>query len=136
MGNQSADILNAIVSGISHQPPVEIHRAAIKALLGALHFVENYFSEQRSRDCIMEMIISSAQSPDKEIRYFSVQCLVRTAEFYYQYLAPYFDSIWKVTFTIIKNDDPEVAQQAIEFWSSLCDVELKLFSYIEEEVSQ
>lgn len=33
---------------------------------------------------------------------------------------------------IIKNDIEKIAQQAIEFWSSICDMELKLFSYIEQ----
>ena len=64
--------------------------------MGALNFVGKYFEEKQPRDFIMNVIISSATSPDETVRLFSMQCLVRTAEFYYEYLAPYFESIWQV----------------------------------------
>jgi len=130
--SQSADILNAIISGANIGQSVEIKRAAIKALLGAICFIGQHFELEVQRNFIMNVILEAVKSQDKETRLFALQCFVRTAEYHYNHIAPYFESIWNVTLTIIKSDIDPIAQQAIEFWSTLCDIETSLYLEIQE----
>ena len=44
----------------------------------------------------MNMILTSSQSVDQDVRLYAIQCLVRTAEFYYEFLSPYLEPIWRV----------------------------------------
>lgn len=61
-------------------------------------FIEHHFEQKQHRDYIMKVIINSAQSKDKEIRLYAMQCFVRAAEFHYVHIAPYFEEIWNVRF--------------------------------------
>ena len=48
------------------------------------------------------------------------------AEHYYEHLDDYMKVLFQLTFNTIKTDVDVVATQAIEFWSTLCDVEIDI----------
>ena len=73
----------------------------------------------------------------KELRIAAYECVVRVAELYYDKLAKYMQALYQLTLqTLTKaTSDPsedEVGQQAVEFWSTICDEELELAEDEEE----
>lgn len=68
----------------------------MKALLGVLHFVEDIIQNEERRDFLINLIFEAVRSADPEIRNIAVQCLVRYAENYYNFLNKYMQQIWTV----------------------------------------
>jgi len=52
-----------------------------------------------------------------------MQCLVEIARQEYELIQSYMDRLWQVTSQSAKNDQAEVGQQAIEFWTTIAEVE-------------
>lgn len=119
-------ILTAIVDGIRAERPTAICYAAVTALRNSLEFVSENFKRKPERDVIMSKICEATQSPDLRTRVVSYECIATIATLYYEYLADYMDALCKLTFTAITSDQDEVGLQSLEFWSSVCDVELEL----------
>lgn len=92
----------------------------------------------------MQVLCESAVWTDAKVRVASLECLVKIASLYYDKLAPYMQKIFNVcsncddltvhqiTLEAIKKDEESVAQQAVEFWSTICDEEIYLMEEAEE----
>ena len=96
----------------------------------------------------MSTLIDTASIDHPQIQTRALMCLVEIADFYYSTLAPdmdkselillcflfliSFNRIFTLTMNGIKGGNAEVACQAIEFWSTVCDTEYDLF--FEDEV--
>ncbi|CAM0958058.1 unnamed protein product [Alopecurus aequalis] len=114
-------ILNVVIQQMNQaEPSVEVRLAAVKALYNALDFSENNFAN------VMEQICDTAVSQEVEIIHAAFECLVAIASTYYMHLNPYMQTILNLTANAVKGGEESVALQAIEFWSTVCDEEIKL----------
>jgi len=128
---QANEILTAVCKGIK-DPNNEIKLAGCNALYNALEFVKANFDKEVERNYIMQVVCESCVCPDARVRGSSLECLVKIAALYYDKLAPYMQKIFNITLEAIKKDEESVAQQAVEFWSTICDEEM----YLQEEAEE
>jgi importin subunit beta-1 len=124
-------ILTAIVDGIRSDRPASIRYAAVTALRNSLEFVGENFKNKPERDHIMQVICEATQSPDLKTRVVSFECIATIATLYYEYLVDYMQVLCELTFKAITSDQAEVGLQSLEFWSSMCDVEIELLEEAE-----
>lgn len=125
--DKSSLILNAISTGMkSDEQNDDIKFAATTALKNALDFVRANMNNPNERGLIMQMIFTSTQSANAHVRVAAFQCLVEVASLYYELLASFINDIYLLTSKAIQVEEDEVAQQAIEFWSTVCDEEMEL----------
>ena len=125
-------LLNTIVDGMRVDRPNEMKLAAIKAMCNSLDFTERNFEVQGERDAIIAAIISAAQCTDVNVRVKAFECLATIANYYYSKLPPYITNLFQLTVGAIKSDAQEVGQQAIEFWSTICDTEAEMVHDMKE----
>eukprot|EP01006_Ploeotia_vitrea_P034310 TRINITY_DN65737_c5_g2_i4.p1 TRINITY_DN65737_c5_g2~~TRINITY_DN65737_c5_g2_i4.p1 ORF type:complete len:893 (-),score=494.38 TRINITY_DN65737_c5_g2_i4:214-2850(-) len=124
--SQSNTILNAIHQGMNQsQKNTSIKLAATKALLHSLELTKANFDKKDERDVIMKMVFSPMQSPNVQCRVAAYECLVEIANLYYDTLHQYMRDLFMLTSNAISKETEEVALQAIEFWSTICDVEIE-----------
>mmetsp|Transcript_41566 Transcript_41566/g.54730 ORF Transcript_41566/g.54730 Transcript_41566/m.54730 type:complete len:182 (+) Transcript_41566:773-1318(+) len=71
-----------------------------------------------------KIIDEALQSVNVTIRETAMQCLVEIARQEYNMIQPYMERIWQVTSHMAKADQAEVGSQAIEFWTTIAEVEL------------
>eukprot|EP00878_Enallax_costatus_P011619 GHUV01012128.1.p1 GENE.GHUV01012128.1~~GHUV01012128.1.p1 ORF type:complete len:603 (+),score=213.52 GHUV01012128.1:279-2087(+) len=120
-------ILTAVVAGMRpDEPSAETRLAATIALQNAIDFAEHNFDNEQERTYIMQMVCQGTSAPDQRIRLASFTCLHEIAQAYYSKLPAYMGEIFNVSVKAINEDAEEVALQAVEFWSTLCDIELDL----------
>jgi importin subunit beta-1 len=72
------------------------------------------------------MVCEGTAARDERIRIASFSCLHEIAANYYPRLPEYIGEIFNISVKAIKEDNEEVGLQAVEFWSTLCDIELDL----------
>jgi len=137
---QSNQILTAVVQGMLKESGVEVRIAATTALLNALEFVQSNFENEMERNYIMQTVCETtqAQPPDArqqerfaKLRSLAYECIVRVAELYYDKLPAYMNALYQLTTGAIKaatedKEPDEVGQQAIEFWTTICEEETEL----------
>lgn len=127
-------ILTAVVAGMGQAEPIaETRLAATQALSNAIEFASTNFDNENERNYIMQVVCQGTLSPDQRIRYASFECLHEIAALYYSKLPAYMQEIYGITVKAIKEDSEEVALQAIEFWSTICDTELEIMEDPGEE---
>lgn len=124
---QTNEILTAIVDGIKEGRPEPTRLAAVKALQNSLDFCSENFSREVERNMLMTVVCDATQSPDGKVRAASFECVCKVAELYYEHLnQSYMDAIYPITVNAINTDSEDVAMMAVEFWSTLCEVEMNL----------
>jgi importin subunit beta-1 len=79
----------------------------------------------------MKVLCECTQAKEEKIRHASMEALAKIADLFYQYLGNYMQAILQITFKAASNDVEEVALQAIEFWSTVCEVENTILEDIE-----
>eukprot|EP01100_Stratorugosa_tubuloviscum_P014734 TRINITY_DN8037_c3_g1_i1.p1 TRINITY_DN8037_c3_g1~~TRINITY_DN8037_c3_g1_i1.p1 ORF type:complete len:852 (-),score=411.08 TRINITY_DN8037_c3_g1_i1:39-2594(-) len=120
-------ILTAIVQGMRKENgSVDVILAATNALINALEFIRVNFTNENERNYIMLVVCETAEFPDTRIRTTAFESLARIAMLYYEFLQPYMSKIFDLTINAIKNDSEDVALQAVEFWSSICEEEINI----------
>lgn len=127
-------VLTAVVQGMSlaeHSP--EVRLAATRALCNALGFAHSNFENEMERNYIMKVVCETALSKEVDIRKAAFECLVSIASTYYEVLEPYMQTLFELTSNAVKGDVEEVALQAVEFWSSICDEEIELQEFESSE---
>ena len=90
-------------------------------------------ANEQERNAIMGMVFSAAQSTDERVRVAAFSCLVTMGNEYYKYLQPYMVTIFNLTGGAIGVEAEDVQLQAIEFWSTLADVEIEYREEIENQ---
>lgn len=128
--NQSNAILTAVIQGM-RSPNNEIKLAGANALYNALEFIHGNFQNKNERDFIMKVVCESTLIQDQKVRKAAMECLVKIAYLYYDHLKPYMEALFNITFKAAKNDAEEVALQAIEFWSTIAELEADIIEEIE-----
>lgn len=106
-------VLSAVVIGSQNSSPVEVRRIALRALCNALGFARTIFDVQesameRERTYIMQVVCSSADDNDNEIRRTALECIVAIVSEYYASLEPYFTVVFGVSINAVKHSDEEV----------------------------
>ena len=133
LATQSNLILTAVVQGMRKEEPEQAVRlAATRALCNALEFVKTNFENDVERNFIMQTVCETTQAENKEIMTAAYECIVTVAELYYDKLPQYMQALYQLTLAAIQkataaeDDDEEdaVGQQAVEFWTTVCDEEL------------
>lgn len=74
----------------------------------------------------LQMVCQGTTARDERIRIASFTCLHEIAANYYAKLPAYMGEIFNISVKAIQEDSEEVGLQAVEFWSTLCDIELDL----------
>jgi importin subunit beta-1 len=129
---QTNEILTAIVDGIKTGRPEPTRLAAVKALQNSLDFCSENFAREVERNMLMTVVCEATQSTDSRVRSASFECVCRVAELYYEHLNQgYMDALYPMTVNAIATDSEEVAMMAVEFWSTLCEVEMNLDDDVE-----
>ncbi len=126
---QTNQILTCIVDGMRQDRPSEIRLAAGTALNNSLDFTHSNFETKGERDMIMTVICEATQCTCPAVRKVAFECISNIASLYYEKLQDYMHALFDITMKAIKGDSADVALQAIEFWSTLCDEENDLSSY-------
>ncbi|GFR39763.1 hypothetical protein Agub_g247 [Astrephomene gubernaculifera] len=119
-------ILTAIVAGMGATEADDARLAAIKALTNAIHLAKNNFEVDNERNYLMQVVCQGTQAPSQPMRVAAFQCLQHIADNYYPKLQSYMTELYGLTTKAIKEDEDEVATQAIEFWSTIAEFELEL----------
>lgn len=127
INEQTTDsMLNGVVSGIQASRPDKVRLAATSALKNSLIFAHKNMERKAERDAIMTAICEATRCEDSFVRVAAYDCIVQIAVSYYDKLQDYMTTLYELTTDSIKRDKEEVAKAAIEFWSSLCEVEQDL----------
>lgn len=131
---QSNQILTAVVQGaVKEEPSQEVRHAAIQALYNSLEFVRENMEREGERNYIMTVVCEATQSPKPEVITAAFECLVRIMNLYYDKMRFYMEkALFGLTVLGMRNPDPGVALQAVEFWSTVCDEEIDIIEDIAE----
>jgi importin subunit beta-1 len=129
--SQANQILTAVCKGI-RDPNNDIKYTACTAMYNALEFVRANFEKEVERNYIMQVLCEAATTPNNNVRVAAYGCFVKIASLYYDKLAPYMQKLFNLTLGAIEKDVDEVALQAIEFWSTICDEEIEILEETRE----
>jgi len=102
------------------------------AFFNALEFIKGNFEKKQERDYIMKVVCSCTQHSDVRVRKAAVECLVKIAYLFYSHVGSYMEAIFKITGKAAKSDQEEVALQAIEFWTTIAELEADIIEEINE----
>ncbi|KXZ55363.1 hypothetical protein GPECTOR_3g492 [Gonium pectorale] len=119
-------ILTAIVAGMGPTEVDDVRLAAIIALTNAIHLAKNNFEVENERSYLMQVVCQGTQAAKQEMRKAAFECLQNIADNYYAKLQSYMTELYGLTTKAIKDDEDEVATQAIEFWSTIAEYEQEL----------
>ncbi|VVB13047.1 unnamed protein product [Arabis nemorensis] len=127
--DEANSVLLAIVYGtLQFETNTQVHLAAMKALLHALDIAHVTFDDETHRNYIMKMVLETAiMSHEAEIMHAACECLVSIVSMYYEVLDLHIGGICRHTSHAINGNQESVALQAVDFWSSICHVEIQEF---------
>lgn len=127
LATQSNEILTVIIQGARKEEPVpEVQHAALQALLNSLEFVRGNFEREGERNFIMQVVCEATQSPHVPVKVAAFENLVRIMQLYYDKMRFYMEqALFGLTVLGMRDPEPNVALQAVEFWSTVCDEELE-----------
>ncbi|OLL24259.1 Importin subunit beta-1 [Neolecta irregularis DAH-3] len=134
LATQANAILTAVVSGArKEESNANVRHAAIMALFDSLEFVRENFEREGERNYIMQVVCEATQAEDNRIQVASFGCLVRIMQLYYDKMRFYMEkALFGLTVLGMKHDDENVALQAVEFWSTVCEEEIEISLVIQE----
>ncbi|KAG7373170.1 heat repeat-containing protein [Nitzschia inconspicua] len=120
-------MLNVIIDGISANRPNQVRLAAAAALRNSLGFAEKNMEKPEECTAIMNAIMEATRSQDPQVRMMAYEAIVQVAVLYYGKLQEFMTNLYQLTTTTIQSDtEDNVVKSAIEFWTSLCEVEQDL----------
>ncbi|PWY98805.1 putative karyopherin beta-1 subunit [Testicularia cyperi] len=131
---QSNEILTAVIQGArkEEQSP-EVQLAALQALFNSLEFVRANFEREGERNYIMQVVCEATQSPNMPVKVAAYECLVRVMQLFYDKMRFYMEqALFGLTVLGMRDPEPKVALQAVEFWNTVCDEEIELALEAEE----
>ena len=85
------------------------------------------------RNFIMQVVCESTQHTNPRVQVPAYSCLVRIMQLYYEKMKFYMEkALFGLTVIGMRNPNLDVATQAVEFWSSVCEEELDITAEIQE----
>ncbi|KAI7688052.1 Importin subunit beta-1 [Sarcoptes scabiei] len=125
----SNEMLTAIVNNMRNDEPSNaIKLTATTALLNSLDHIKMNFETENERHFIMQVVCEATQSNDINIQVAALECLVKIMSLFYQYMEHYMSpALFPITMQAINDvSHPDICLQGIEFWSNVCEEEIKL----------
>ena len=114
----------AITNNIdSAEANVEPCKLAIKAFLACVPYTQVNFQVQEQRDFIMQKVFEALRSSEIDIKETAMQSLVEIGRQEYQLMGGYLEEISRLSQDKVFNDESRVGCQAIEFWTTIAEVE-------------
>jgi len=111
----------------------DIRIAAIDTLYSGLTFVRENMEREGERNFIMQVVCESTQHTNPRVQVPAYSCLVRIMQLYYEKMKFYMEkALFGLTVIGMRSQNPDVATQAVEFWSSVCEEELDITAEIQE----
>lgn len=129
-------ILTAVVNGMQQSEPIAVQVASCKALLNSLEFAHSAFSRPNERAFIMQRVCeAAARWTEEDLSVTAFQCLVKIVNLYYSTLSDFMrNGVESLVVSAMRQTSSESVQlQAIEFWSTVCEVELDILERIEDD---
>lgn len=128
--SRSNEILTAVINGLrTDEPAPSVQAAAATALLHSIEFVRTNFARPTERDIIMSVVCTATQAADDAIRLPAYECLTRIVTLYYPQLASYMRAgLAALTIAGLSSPVEPVVMAAIEFWSTMADIERDLLA--------
>ncbi|KAI0744690.1 ARM repeat-containing protein [Earliella scabrosa] len=125
---RSNEILTAVIHGArKEEPSQEVQLAAIQALLNSLEFVRDNFDREGERNYIMQVVCEATQNANSAVQVGAFECLVKIMSLYYDKMSYYMErALFGLTVMGMKHNEENIALQAIEFWSTVCELEAEL----------
>ncbi|KAI8593942.1 armadillo-type protein [Geranomyces variabilis] len=131
--DQANQILTAVVSGArKEEPSPQVQEAALRALYNSLEFVKANFSNVEERNYIMTIVCASTTNPTPAVQAAAFECLVKIMSLYYDYMEAYMPTLVPISVNGLRSETEEIAIQAVEFWSTVCEVEADIIAENEE----
>lgn len=132
LADHSYDILLAIITGMQSRH-LELQTVATKALRDAIEFSDKNFSNDEQRGSIMHLILEMTKSTSDEVRLNAFETIVVIASAFYEHLPGHMLELYDATLNAIRTDpSEEVVMQAVEFWSTICEVEIMIYKENED----
>lgn len=76
---------------------------------------------------MMQVVCEATQSSSADTQLAAFECLVKIVGLYYDKMGLYMEkALFGLTVAGMKSDNEQVALQAVEFWSTVCEEELML----------
>ncbi|KAI1790603.1 ARM repeat-containing protein [Ganoderma leucocontextum] len=125
---RSNEILTAVIHGArKEEPSQDVQLAAIQALLNSLEFVRDNFEREGERNYIMQVVCEATQNSNPAVQIGAFECLVKVMSLYYDKMGYYMErALFGLTVMGMKHNEEKIALQAIEFWSTVCELETEL----------
>ena len=98
-------------------------KLAIKAFLACVPYTQVNFQVQEQRDFIMQKVFEALRSSEIDIKETAMQSLVEIGRQEYQLMGGYLEEISRLSQDKVFNDESRVGCQAIEFWTTIAEVE-------------
>ena len=133
--DQTNLVLTALVLGM-REVDISVKLEATRALCFALPLAQAIFERDNDRNVIMSIVTDTVKLGGLA-GVAALECLVKVASEYTNFLQPYMTVLTPLTLEIIqaaqRKEVQQLAMYAIEFWSTLCDTEMWL---MEEKFEQ
>ncbi|KAJ3130159.1 karyopherin beta [Nowakowskiella sp. JEL0407] len=139
---QASKILTAVCQGA--HPSVQVipvQLAALKALSNSIAFIRANFQVEGERNYVMQIVCEATQSKDADVKESAFECLVKIIQYYYDQMELYMtQALVPLTFRAMSSEvalkeDTRVVHQAIEFWSTICEIEFDIDAQNEDLAS-
>jgi importin subunit beta-1 len=118
-------VLSALLTNINENNPIDLIRMAVKAFARAAPITNRNFQDQAQREYIMNALFIATKMNDEDTLEYLMQSFVDIARVNYDYLEDYLQQLGEMTFELISSDKEKVATLSIEFWTSICEVEIE-----------
>jgi importin subunit beta-1 len=135
----AGEIISSVVHGLgSGEPSAGVRQAAATALLNSLTFLRGRLEDnEEERNATFRAIfeaVSVYRNDGKEsseqllpVAVGALECLVASVPVLYSYMRPYMhQGLGELTVNAMNSAQSAISLQGIEFWSTVCDVELDL----------
>lgn len=134
--SHSDRILTAVVQGARQDEPSQAVRlAALTALTNSLDFISKHFNNDTERNFIMQVVCEATTSPDLNVVAAAFECLVKIMSNFYDKMQLYMQqALFGLTINGMRSNEPRVNLQAIEFWSTVCEVEIDIMEEAAEAI--
>ncbi len=127
--NQSSAILTAVVNGLrKEESSMSVRVAAAKALLNSVDFIRRHFDNEAESSFIMQVVCEATTSADENLVVASFEVLIEIIRVFYGKMGPFIGAgVAQMVISILKSSSSDpILLQAIEFWSSLAEIERDL----------
>eukprot|EP01129_Flabellula_baltica_P014084 TRINITY_DN6677_c0_g1_i1.p1 TRINITY_DN6677_c0_g1~~TRINITY_DN6677_c0_g1_i1.p1 ORF type:complete len:850 (+),score=183.80 TRINITY_DN6677_c0_g1_i1:39-2552(+) len=121
----SDNLLTSAIHNLNNQGSPKLVVSALKALSHGLVFCSENFQKAGERDMIIKSIIAACQNQNEEISETAFGILIELVSYYYDHIQDQMESLFKVTLDAIQNAEEDIAKYAIEFWNTICEVEVE-----------